>query len=81
MERAHDAVELRFALSEEMVRELLWHALAPEATVITRALNDAIGRQAELRSITLDEYDLTGVTVTVEASVMHAELTYMPNGR
>jgi hypothetical protein len=81
MERSHDAIELRFALSEEMVRELLWHALAPEATVITRALNDAIRQQADLRGITLDEYDLAGVTVTGEAGVMHAELTFVPNRR
>ena len=33
-----DTIELRIALTEEILRELLWEALVPEALVITKAL-------------------------------------------
>jgi hypothetical protein len=73
-----DTIELRLALTEEIVRELLWQALAPESLVITGALNDAIAQQQALRGISLDGYVLSGVSITVEAGTMHAELAYTP---
>jgi hypothetical protein len=73
-----DTLELRIAMTEEIMRELLWHALAPEALVITNALNDAIAEQQAIRGITLDGYTLSGISVTVEAGTMHAELSYTP---
>jgi hypothetical protein len=73
-----DTIELRIALSEEIVRALLWQALAPEALVINGALNDAMRRQQDLRGISLDGYMLSGVSVTVDAGTMHAELAYSP---
>ena len=75
-----DTIELRIDLTEELVRELLWRALAPEGIVMTSALNDAIAQQAALRDISLDRYRLTGISVTVEAGGMHAELSYTPHG-
>jgi hypothetical protein len=73
-----DTIELRIALTEEIVRELLWQALEPEALVITKALNDAIAQQQDMRGISLDGYTLSGVSITVEAGIMHAELAYTP---
>jgi hypothetical protein len=71
-----DTLELRIMMTEEIVRELLWLALAPEALVITGALNDAIAQQQAMRGISLDGYTLSGISVTVEAGTMHAELSY-----
>lgn len=76
MERSMDLIELRFALTEEIVRELLWLALAPGSLVITKALNDAIAQQQDMRGISLDGYALSGVSITAEAGTMHAELAY-----
>lgn len=73
-----DTIELRIALTEEIVRELLWQALEPQALVITKALNDAIAQQQERRGISLDGYALSGVSITVDAGIMHAEISYMP---
>jgi hypothetical protein len=73
-----DTIELRIALTEEIVRELLWQALEPKALVITKALNDAIAQQQDMRGISLDGYTLSGVSITVEAGIMHAELAYTP---
>jgi hypothetical protein len=77
-EQTMDTIELRIALTEEMVRELLWQVLVPEALVITQALNDAIAQQLDLRGISLEGYTLSGISVTVDAGVMHAELAYSP---
>lgn len=76
-----DTIELRIALTEQLIRELLWRTLAPEGLVITSALNDAIAQQQALREISLDGYQLTGISVTVEGGRMHAELSYMPSNR
>ena len=73
-----DTIELRIPLTEELVRELLWRALAPEAIVMTNALNDAIVEQQSARGLSFDGYKLTGISVTIDANVMHAELTYTP---
>lgn len=73
-----DTIELRIGLTEEIIRELLWQALEPEALVITKALNDAIAQQQDLRGISLEGYTLSGVSITVEAGTMHAELAYTP---
>ena len=73
-----DTIELRIALTEELVRELLWLALAPDGIIMTNTLRDAIAQQAALRAITLDAYQLAGISVTVEPSGMHAELSYTP---
>ena len=73
-----DTIELRIALSEEIVRELLWQVLQPEALVITKALNDAITQQQTLRGISLEGYALSGISVTAEAGIVHAELAYTP---
>jgi hypothetical protein len=78
MEQSMDTIELRIALTEEIVRELLWQVLKPEALVITKALNDAIAQQQDRRGISLDGYTLSGVSITVEANTMHAELSYTP---
>ena len=71
-----DSIELRITVTEEMLRELLWHALAPEALVMTASLSDAITQQQGLRNISLDGYRLTGISVTVEDTAIHAELAY-----
>jgi hypothetical protein len=71
-----DTIELRIALTEEILRELLWEALVPEALVITKALNDAIAQQEELRGISLGGYTLSGVSITVEAGTVYSELAY-----
>lgn len=73
-----DTIELRIALTEQLIRELLWRTLAPEGIVMTSALNDAIAQQEALRELSLDGYQLTGISVTVEGGGMHAELSYMP---
>jgi hypothetical protein len=78
MEGSIEPLELRIALTEEIVRELLWQALQPEALVITKALNDAIAQQRDLRGISLAGYALSGISITVDAGVMHAELAYTP---
>lgn len=71
-----DTIELRIGLTEELVRELLWHTLAPEGIVMTGALSDAIAQQETLRDISLDQYQLSGISVTSESGTMHAELSY-----
>ena len=68
----------RIVINEEIVRELLWHALVPDALVITGALKDAIAQQQAMHGIALDGYTLSGISVTVEAGTMHAELSYTP---
>jgi len=73
-----DTIELRIEVTEEMVRELLWRALTPAAIVMTGALNDAIEQQQALRNVSLDGYQLAGISVTIENGEMHAELAYMP---
>jgi hypothetical protein len=75
-----DTIELRIELTEELVRELLWLALAPQGIVMTSTLSDAINKQAALRDIALDQHQLTGISVTVDAGHMHAELAYTPRG-
>lgn len=71
-------IELRIALTEEILRELLWHALAPGAIVMTGALNDAIAAQQDLRGVALDGWTLSGVSVAAEAGALYAELSYTP---
>lgn len=76
MDLPRDTIELRIALTEEILTELLWHALTPDALVFTSALNDAIAQQQTIRGISLDGYTLSGISVTVEPGAMHAELSY-----
>jgi hypothetical protein len=71
-------LELRIEVTEEMARELLWHALAPEAIIMTNTLSEAVAKQQELREISFEGYQLTGISVTVENGVMYAELAYAP---
>ena len=73
-----DTIELRIDLTEELVRELLWRALAAKGIVMTSTLSSAIAQQAALRDTSLDGRQLTGISVTVEAGRMHAELSYTP---
>jgi hypothetical protein len=73
-----DTIELRIDLTEELVRELLWHTLAPKGIVMTSTLSNAIAQQAALRDISLDGRQLTGISVTIEAGRMYAELSYAP---
>jgi hypothetical protein len=73
-----DTIELRIDLTEELVRELLWRALVPEGIIMTSTLSAAIAKQAALRDISLEKYQLSGVSVTVDPSGMHAELSYTP---
>jgi hypothetical protein len=74
-----DTIELRIGLTEELVRELLWRALVPEGIVMTSTLSAAIAKQEALRDISLEKYQLSGVSVTVDPSGMHAELSYTPH--
>ena len=69
-----DTIELRINLTEELVRELLWRALAPEGIVMTSTLSGAIAQQEALRDVTLDGYQLAGISVTVENGGMHVRL-------
>jgi len=75
-----DTIELRIDLTEELVRELLWRVLAPEGIVMTSTLSGAIAQQAALRDVSLDGRQLTGISVTIEAGRMYAELSYTPYG-
>jgi hypothetical protein len=74
-----DTIELQIGLTEELVRELLWRALVPEGIIMTSTLSSAIAKQAALRDISLEKYQLSGISVTVEPSGMRAELSYTPN--
>jgi hypothetical protein len=76
MQLPRDTIELRIALTEEMMVELLWHALTPNALVFTSALNNAIAQQQAIRGVSLDGYALSGISVTMEPGAMHAELAY-----
>jgi hypothetical protein len=76
-----DTIELRIEMTEELVRELLWQALAPDAIVMTGTLGDAIAQQQAIRGVSLDGYQLAGISVTVEEGRMYAELAYMPMQR
>jgi hypothetical protein len=73
---AMNQLELRIELTDEMARELLWRALLPDAIVLTNTLNEAIARQQELREVSLEGYQLTGISITTENGAMYAELTY-----
>ena len=73
-----DPIELLIDMTEELVRELLWLALAPEAIVMTGALRDALAREQSIRGISIEGYQLTGISVTAEPSGMRAELAYTP---
>jgi hypothetical protein len=72
-----DTIELRIELTEELLRELLWKALAPDGIVMTSTLSDAIAHAQRMRGVSLDVYRLTGISVTVEGG-LYAELTYLP---
>jgi hypothetical protein len=76
MELPRDTIELRIALTEAILVELLWRSLTPDALVFTSALNDAIAQQQAIRGVSLDGYVLSGISVTVEPGTMHAELAY-----
>jgi hypothetical protein len=76
-----DTVELRIALTDELVRELLWHALVPEALVMTGALNKAIEQQQDMQSVPLDGYTLSGISVAIQAGSRCAELSYTQQAR
>lgn len=73
-----DNIEMRFELTEEMLREFLWQMLDPNSLVIQQTLNNALAQQQEQLGIQIDDYRLTGVSVTNERGTMHAELTYTP---
>jgi hypothetical protein len=70
-----DQIELRIIVTEELVHELLWHALAPDTIVITDKLNTAL-QQQNIQQVPLEEYTLSGISVVAEAGVMYAELSY-----
>lgn len=69
-------VELRIEITQEMVRELLWHAIAPNATVLQRELTHAIAQQQSLSDVALNDYEITGISVINDNGAMYAELTY-----
>lgn len=69
-------IDLRIEITQEMLRELLWHAIAPDATVLQRELTHAIEQQQELLDVSLDGYELTGISVVNENTGMFAELSY-----
>jgi hypothetical protein len=69
-------LELRIQVTEEIARELLWRALMPDAIVLTNTLNESIAKQQELREVSLEGYQLTGISITTENGAMYAELTY-----
>ena len=68
--------EIRMELTEEMVQELLWRTLQPDALVIARAFNEALAQHAEMIGVAPDGMPLTGVNVTFEQGKVFAELTY-----
>jgi hypothetical protein len=78
---AMDTLELRIALTEELVRELLWHALVPEALVKTGALNKALEKQQDMQSVSLNGYTLNRISVAIQAGTMYAELAYRQQAR
>lgn len=76
-----EPIELRIVLTEDMIRDLLWRALAPEALVMTGAINQAIAQQQVQLGVSLDQYRLTGISITTTAGMVYAELSYTPVGR
>jgi len=71
-----DTIELRITMTEEMLRELLWHAIAPKGIVMIGALQEAIAKQQAARGTSFDDYALTGISITIEDNAVYAELTY-----
>lgn len=74
-----DYIELRIELTEQIVRDLLWRALAPESIVMLSELTDAIERQQEQLGRSFEGYQLTNISVTTKSNVMYAELGYTAN--
>jgi hypothetical protein len=72
-----DRVELRIQVSDDIARESLWHALAPEALAITAGLHAAVEQQWMLRELPADGYQLQGISVTNENGTLYAELVYV----
>jgi hypothetical protein len=75
-----NSIELRIVVTEEMIQELLWHALTPEAVVMLATLYDAIAQQQAQQGISLEDYQLTGISTTFEDGGVYAELSYTPRG-
>lgn len=71
-------IEIRFELTEEMLREFLWQMFDLDSLVIQHTLNKTLAQQHEQLGIQIDDYRLTGVSVTDESGTMHAELAYTP---
>jgi hypothetical protein len=69
-------VELRFELDEDLLRELLWRALTPDAIVMMGGLSEAITRAQEHQRVSIAGCQLTGVSVTYEQGRPFAELGY-----
>lgn len=74
--RRDNQFDLRIPVTEEMIRELLWHALVPEGMVMLGELNSAIGRQEDLLGVSVEGCRITGITVTTENGTMYAEIEY-----
>lgn len=71
-----DERELRIPVTEEMVRELLWRALTPDAIVMLHDLNDALEQHDAPFRTSPEMYQITGISVTTENGVMYAEIKY-----
>jgi hypothetical protein len=69
-------IDLRIEITQEMVRELLWHAIAPDATVLQRELTNAIEQQQSLLDVSLVGYQITGISVVNEHEAIFAELRF-----
>jgi hypothetical protein len=70
--------EIQFPLSEESARELLWRALAPDATVLTPALNKAVEQARQMLGRPTEGLQLSSISVTTVNGVLYAELGYIP---
>ena len=66
-------LELRIEVTEEIAHELLWRALMPDAIVLTNTLNEAIARQQELREVSLEGHQRTGISITTENGAMYSD--------
>ncbi|HEU4324372.1 MAG TPA: hypothetical protein VFS21_14560 [Roseiflexaceae bacterium] len=73
---AVNQIELRIELTEELLRELLWRALTPDAIVMMGALSAAITKQQERQNVSTAGYQLTSISVTLEGGSAFAELGY-----
>ena len=69
-------LELRVELTEIMIQELLWRALAPGGLVLMPNFNAALEQQYAQVGAPPEGAQVSGVSVTTVKDRMYAEITY-----